>query len=88
MNGVAPSEVKDEMIANGARREELKASSPMRTRPPPLLHPHLAALYREKVATLASALQTADSRLEAAEDLRGLVDAILHVPAGTCSESN
>ena len=48
----------------------------------PLLHPNLAALYREKVATLASALQNAESRSEAAEALRGLVDAIVLVPAG------
>jgi hypothetical protein len=40
------------------------------------------ALYREKVATLASALQNAESRSEAAEALRGLVDAIVLVPAG------
>ena len=50
--------------------------------PVPLLHPNLAALYREKVATLASALQNAESRSEAAEALRGLVDAIVLVPAG------
>jgi hypothetical protein len=43
---------------------------------------NLAALYREKVATLASALQNADSRSEAAEALRDLVDAIVLVPAG------
>jgi hypothetical protein len=35
-----------------------------------------------KVATLASALQNADSRSEAPEALRGLVDAIVLVPAG------
>ena len=50
--------------------------------PVPLLHPNLAALYREKVATLASARQNADSRSEAAEALRGLLDAIVLVPTG------
>ena len=43
----------------------------------------LAALYREKVISLAAALQNADSRAEAAEALHGLVDAIVLVPAGT-----
>ena len=38
--------------------------------------------YREKVTALAAALQQSDSRSEAAEALRGLVDAIVLIPAG------
>jgi site-specific DNA recombinase len=65
-----------------ARKESLLAQLDTADAPVPLLHPNLAALYREKVATLAAALQNAESRSEAAEALRGLVDAIVLVPAG------
>lgn len=64
MNGVAPSEVRDEMNANAARREELKAKLAAVDEPPPLLHPEMAAIYRAKVTELARALQEPDSRLE------------------------
>ena len=65
-----------------ARKESLIAQLATADAPVPLLHPNLAALYREKVATLASALQNAESRSEAAEAVRGLVDAIVLAPAG------
>jgi site-specific DNA recombinase len=81
-DGFAGPELKAEMDELQARKESLVAQLAAADAPPPLLHPNLAALYREKVATLASALQNPDSRSEAAEALRGLVDAILIVPAG------
>jgi site-specific DNA recombinase len=40
----------------------------------------MADLYRAKVENLASALQREDTRLEAAEMLRGLVDSIVLIP--------
>jgi site-specific DNA recombinase len=80
MNGVAPSEVRDEMNANAARREELKAKLGAVDDPPPLLHPEMAGIYRAKVTELARALQDPDSRSEATEALRGLVDAIVLTP--------
>jgi site-specific DNA recombinase len=48
MNGVAPSEVRDEMNANAARREELKAKLAAVDEPPPFLHPEMARIYRAK----------------------------------------
>ena len=63
MDGVAPSEVKDELNANAARREELKAKLAAADEPPPLLHPEMAGLYRTKVTELAQALQEPDSRV-------------------------
>src|SRR2546425_3446924 len=81
-DGFAGPELKAEMDELQARKESLVAQLAAADAPPPLLHPNLAALYREKVATLASALQDAGSRPEAAEALRGLVDAILLVPVG------
>ena len=50
------------------------------TEPKPLLHPEMAAMYRAKVTELASAFQEPESRSEATEALRGLVDAIVLTP--------
>ena len=81
-DGFAGPELKAEMDELQARKESLLARLATADAPVPLLHPNLAALYREKVATLPSTLQNAESRSEAAEALRGLVDAIVLVPAG------
>jgi site-specific DNA recombinase len=80
MDGVPPAEVKDEMIANAARREELKAKLTAADAPPPLLHPGMADLYRQKVTALAQALEQPETRAEASEALRGLIDAIVLTP--------
>jgi site-specific DNA recombinase len=80
MDGVPPAEVKDEMIANAARREELKAKLAAADAPPPLLHPEMADLYRQKVTALAHALEHPETRTEASEALRGLIDAIVLTP--------
>src|SRR5205823_3016280 len=57
MEGVPASEVRDELNANAARREELKAKLAAGEEPPPLLHPGMADLYRRKVTSLAQALR-------------------------------
>ena len=80
MEGVAPSVVKDELNANVARREQLEAQLAATEEPPPLLHPEMARIYRAKVTDLARALQEPDTRAEATEALRGLVDAIVITP--------
>src|SRR5262245_23702895 len=80
IDGVPASEVRDELTANAARREELKARLAAAEAPPPLLHPKMAELYRTKVATLAHALEQSESRVEATEALRDLVDAIILTP--------
>jgi len=77
---VATVEVRDEMNANAARREALKAKLTAADEPPPLLHPEMARIYRAKVTELATALQEPDSRSEATEALRGLVDVIVLTP--------
>jgi hypothetical protein len=48
----------------------------------------LAELYRQKVTTLAHALEAAETRPEATEALRGLIDAITLIPERASSESN
>jgi len=80
MEGVPAVEVKDEMIAGAARREELERQQQSLNEPPPLLHPQMADIYRTKVTQLARALQEPESRPEATEALRGLVDAIVLTP--------
>ena len=81
MDGVSPSKVRHEMNANAIRRDVLKAKLAAADAPPPLLHPEVATIYRTKVAGLARALQEPESRSEATEALRGLVDAIVLTPA-------
>ena len=87
-DGFAGPELKAEMNELQVRKESLVAQLSAADAPAPLLHPNLAALYREKVTSLAAALQRSDSRSEAAEALRGLVDAIVLVPAGSELRSN
>jgi site-specific DNA recombinase len=82
---VSPEKGKPEMKALEERRLELEAQLKTADEPPPLLHPIIADLYRSKVESLAEALQREDTRLEASEMLRGLIDSIVVVPARTAS---
>ena len=79
-DGIAVDEGKAEMKALDARRRELQAQLDTADDPPPLLHPEMAELYRQKVTTLAHALEAAETRTEAREALRGLIDAITLTP--------
>jgi hypothetical protein len=66
------------MKALDTRRKELQAQLENADEPPPLLHPEMAELYRQKVTTLAQALEHPQTRTEATDALRGLVDANGH----------
>lgn len=55
---------------------------------PPLLHPGMAELYRQRVTDLAQALEHPDTRTEAAEAIRGLIDAIVLTPAAGALEAH
>jgi hypothetical protein len=77
---IAVDEGKAEIKALDARRKELQAQLETADEPPPLLYPEMAALYRQKVTTLAQALQHPETRMEATEALRGLIDAIVMTP--------
>ncbi len=78
---IAVDEGKAEMKALDARRKELQAQLENAEEPPPLLHPEMAELYRQKVTTLAQALKQRETRTAATEALRGLIDAIVMTPA-------
>ena len=80
IEGVRGRDVKDELMAIGNRKDELEAQLKTSEGPPPLLHPSMADLYRAKVEELASALQREDTRVQASEMLRGLIDSIVLTP--------
>jgi hypothetical protein len=77
---IAVDEGKIEIKTFDARRKELQAQLETADEPPPLLHPEMAELYRQKVTTLAQALERSETRTEAREALRGLIDAITLTP--------
>jgi hypothetical protein len=79
-NGFAGPDLKTEWEALQERKTALQAKLDSADEPPPLLHSSMADLYRSKVEELASALQREDTRLEASEMLRGLIDSIVLSP--------
>ena len=79
-SGVPGAAVKDEMTALEGRRVELLAKLESAAPPMPRLHPNLAEFYRQKIMNLAEALNEEDTRLEAAECLRELIEEIRLVP--------
>ena len=64
--------------------DKLSTEEKLATEPPPpiQLHPNLADVYRKKVDQLTEALNTEDTRQEAGEIIRGLIDEIHLVPDG------
>ena len=72
--------VRDEMAALEARKHELVIQIKDAPHPMPRLHPNLAALYRRQVEHLHDALNAPDSRTEAAEILRGIIERINVTP--------
>src|SRR5512138_3031719 len=52
------------------------------------LHPGMAKLYRQRVTDLAQALAHPETRTEAAEAIRGLIDAIVLTPAASAMEAH
>jgi site-specific DNA recombinase len=79
-DGVPASEVKDDLARITARREELEALLAGTKEEPVLLHPGMAAHYRDQVASLAEALNREENRAEAADLLRALVERITLTP--------
>ncbi|WOS64637.1 recombinase family protein [Sinorhizobium fredii] len=79
-DGVPATEVKDDLARITARREELESLLAGTKEEPVLLHPGMAAHYRDQVANLAQALNREENRAEAADLLRSLVDRITLTP--------
>ena len=80
-NGLTGPDLKAEWNVLQERKTVLQAKLESANEPLPLLHPGLAELYRQKVSDLAQALERPETRTEAAEAIRGLIDAIVLTPA-------
>jgi site-specific DNA recombinase len=78
--GTPPEQLKERMIKLEARKAELKRLIASSDEPPALLHPSMAETYRKKVSALHEALAQPDTRSEAAEALRELIEAVVLVP--------
>ena len=68
------------MQALEARQEALEAELSQADSAPPLLHPNMAEVYHRKINELHQALTSDDSKTEAGEILRTLIDAIILTP--------
>lgn len=79
-DGVPASEVKDDLARVVSRREELETLLATTKEDPVLLHPGMAEHYRQQVAALAEALTADETRAEAADLLRALIDRIELTP--------
>ena len=80
IDGVPASEVRDELTTNAARREELKAGLAAAGSPPRCCIRRWPSCIARRWRSW-QALEQPESRLEATEALRGLVDAIILTPS-------
>ena len=81
MDGFYSSSMKEKMTALEARKAELSRDLEQAKEPPPLLHPNMALLYRERIDDLFKALEDEQTYLEASEGIRSLVGRIVVSPA-------
>ena len=75
-DGVPAAAIKEELITLEERKEALKAELAAAPQPVPRLHPKIAKMYREQVASLHDALNSEDTRTAAASVLRSLIQEI------------
>src|SRR5258705_13420204 len=75
-DGLPAAKVKDDLARIVVRRQKLKTLLAGAKEEPVLLHPNMAAKYRQQVANLARVLNREENRGEAADILRSLVDRI------------
>ncbi|GBQ11766.1 recombinase family protein [Acetobacter cibinongensis] len=80
LDGFASSALKTRMEQLEARKAEIEARLADTPSPPPLLHPNMAELYRQKVATLHESLQKAGSDTKTVEAIRSLITRIRLIP--------
>ncbi|WEQ55027.1 recombinase family protein [Komagataeibacter nataicola] len=80
LDGVPGVKLKDKIGRLEARKEELVALLADAPQPPPLLHPNMATIYRERIEALYENLQNEATNMEAVERLRALVSCIKLVP--------
>ena len=82
MDRVPGAKLKDKIGGLEARKIELLELVADSKEPIPLLHPNMAAIYRERISALCESLGGEDRKVEAVEILRTLVDQVALVPEG------
>jgi site-specific DNA recombinase len=73
--------IKDELLSLEARKAELRSRLDA-PEMPELLHPRMADVYREKVASLCRGLESEENRTGAVEAIRALIETIVLEPDG------
>ncbi|MEO1243708.1 MAG: recombinase family protein [Pseudomonadota bacterium] len=79
-NGVPPEEVRDKIIDNRDRREELEKQLTLTDEVPVLLHPKMADHFKRQIDRLVDGMGDGPNRLDALDALRGLIDKIVLTP--------
>ena len=72
--------VKDKINRLEARKIALTERLAQAQEPPPLLHPNMAEVWRQRIAHLHGSLQDAATKAQAFASLRGLIDRVTLVP--------
>ncbi|MGV6805895.1 MAG: recombinase family protein, partial [Ruegeria sp.] len=85
-SGVPGADVKDEMIAIGDRRREIEYTLSGMNEAPVLFHPNMAYQYQHEISRLIDTLNDDESRAEAAELMRTLIDKIVLTPNSARTE--
>ncbi|MES9993990.1 MAG: recombinase family protein [Candidatus Thiodiazotropha sp.] len=85
-DGVPADMIKDELKALSDRLEELETLLKTKPKARPLLHPSMAERYRREISDLRNALNQEETRGEAHEALRGLIEKIVLTPAPETDE--
>ena len=80
--GIQSDTLKDEFERLEQSKRMIEQELAEEPPPPVRLHPNLSEIYRQKVDNLTEALNTEDTRQEAGEIIRGLIDEIRLVPDG------
>ncbi|WP_109671066.1 recombinase family protein [Roseicyclus mahoneyensis] len=80
LQGVPPLKMKERIEKLEARKAELSLLLASAAEPPPLLHPNMAEIYRQRIDQLYEALQEDAERGKAAEMFRSLVDQVTLMP--------
>ena len=73
-------QILDDLVLHFRIIAELKDQLANAEEPPPLLHPNVAEIYRQRIAALYEGLQNEDGKAEAAEVFRTSVDQVTLVP--------
>ena len=80
LDGVPGAKLKDKIGGLEARKIELLELVSESKEPIHLLHPNMAAIYRQRISALCESLGDEDRKVEAVEVLRTLVDQVSLVP--------